>query len=161
MYTKIMMKKWYQDWRSWVTIVLLFFVPTFLIGIIVMWAAAPWGKKAKWWVTGVGIGLPLLGIIIAFFLVTLSPKKQINTANDAIKKANVQEISQQGNRFCLAEGRCATGIQELKQKGYLNPSLNVDSVGDVQLNGVKDCIVQATLSTNEIFSIKCFPVKSP
>ena len=70
------MKKWYQDWRSWLAILLMFFVPTFLIGVIVMWAVAPWSRKAKWWVTGVGIGLPLLGIIIAFFLVTLSPKNK-------------------------------------------------------------------------------------
>ncbi len=154
------MKKWYQDWRSWLAILLMFFVPTFLIGVIVMWAVAPWSRKAKWWVTGVGIGLPLLGIIIAFFLVTLSPKKQINKANDAVKKANVQEVSLQGNRFCLTENRCATGIQELQEKGYLNPSFNDVSIGYVQLNVGKDCVVQAKLSTNEAFSIKCFPVKS-
>lgn len=155
------MKKWYQDWRSWLTILLLFFFPTFLIGVIFMWVAVPWSKKAKWWVTGIGIGIPLIEIVIAFILVTASPKKQLNGAVDAVKKANVQEISQQGNRFCLSEDRCATGIQELQQKGYLNTSLNDASIGYVQLNGGKDCVVQTTLSTSEVYSIKCFPVKSP
>ena len=122
-----------------------------------MWAAAPWSKKAKWLVTGIFIGIPLLGMIIAFVLGTGSPKKQLNNAADAVKKANVQELSQQGIRFCLEVGRCATGILELKQKGYLRPSTNYDSISYDQLNGGKDCVVQTTLSTNEVFSIKCFP----
>ena len=74
------------------------------------------------------------------------------------KKIAVKDIQ---NKFCLVEGRCATGIQELQQKGYLGPSLNDDSIGYVQLNKQKDCVVQTTLSTNEVYSIKCFPVKSP
>lgn len=155
------MKKWYQDWRSWLTIILMLFVPTFLLGVIVMWAAAPWSKKTKWWVTGLAIGIPLLGIIFSFILITASPKKQLNHAADAVKKANVQEISQQANRYCTTVGKCAAGIEELQQKGYLTNQPIYSSIGYVSLNGGKDCVVQTTLSTNQVFSIKCFPVKSP
>ncbi len=66
-----MVRKWYQDWRSWLTIVLLLFLPTFLLGLVLMWCCTPWSKKAKWWITGVGIGIPLAVVLIPLVLIPL------------------------------------------------------------------------------------------
>lgn len=156
-----MQKKWYQYWQSWLTILLLLFVPTFLIGVIVMWAAAPWSKKTKWWVSGIGIGIPLIGIIVTFFLATASPKKQINAAKDAAIKAEIQNISQQANRYCVTVGKCPLSIAELQQQGYINKTATIDpSIGYVQLNEGNDCTISAILSTKQIYSMKCYPTNS-
>lgn len=126
-----------------------------------MWAVAPWSKKAKWWVTGIGIGIPLLGIIISFFLVTVSPKKQLNAAKDAAIKAEIQNISQQANRYCITVGKCPLSITDLQQQGYMDKTAKIDpSIGYVQLNGGKDCTISAILSTKQIYSMKCYPTNS-
>lgn len=90
-----MNKKWHQDWRSWLTILLLFFVPTFLIGVIVMWTVAPWSKKAKWWITGLGIGLPILTIIIALILLNSNPNKALQQAREKSQQTiNYPDVNQ-------------------------------------------------------------------
>lgn len=160
-----MEKKWYQDWRSWVTILLLFFIPTFLIGIIVMWLVAPWSKRAKWWVTGIGLGIPLLGILVSLLLVFVSPKKQLSSSNDDVRRAGVQEISTQARRFCLEAGRCPTNVLELQQKGYLgeipkDPDTKADFSYQLTGDG-KDCLVKAMLSTKEEFSRPCTSTYTP
>ncbi len=154
-----MNKKWYQDWRSWVTIVLLFFVPTFLIGLIVMWFVAPWSKRAKWRVTGIGVGIPALGILISLLLVFASPKKPLSDAKDVIRRAGVQEISTQARRFCLEVGRCPTSMMEIQQKGYLkeipvDPDTKTNFGYQLTSDG-RDCTVKTILSTKEVFSRNC------
>ncbi|HUW24103.1 MAG TPA: hypothetical protein VMW04_00585 [Patescibacteria group bacterium] len=158
-------KKWYQDWRSWVTIILLLFVPTFLIGLIVMWFIAPWSKRAKWWVTGIGLGVPLLGILVSLMLVFTSPKNQLSSARDAIRRAGVQEISTQARRFCLDIGQCPTSIIEVQQKGYLkeipvDPDTKADFFYQATSDG-KDCLVKTTLSTKEEFIRHCTSSDAP
>lgn len=160
-----MERKWYQDWRSWLTIVLLFFVPTFLIGIIVMWAAAPWSKKAKWWVTGIGVGVPLLGIIASLLILTINPGKQILKANDVKRRADVQEITTDARHFCLDQGRCPSTLSELVQRGYLK-SILIDPVTKAPYSyqltsGGKDCLVKITLSTGEEFKDTCLSGSTP
>lgn len=154
-----MVKKWYQDWRSWVTILFLVFVPTFIIGVIVMWLVAPWSKRAKWWVTGIGIGIPLLGILTSLLLIFVSPKKQMSKAGDLVRTADVQEISTQARRFCLEEGRCPASILEIQQKGYLgevpvDPDTKANYSYQTTSDG-KDCLVKTELSTGEEFSRPC------
>ncbi len=160
-----MEKKWYQDWHSWVTILLLFFVPTFLIGIVVMWFIAPWSKKAKWWVTGVGLGIPIVGVLASLLLVFASPKKQLSSAKDSIRRMDVQEISTQARRFCLEVGRCPANILEIQQKGYLKEiSLDPDTKANYfyQVTGDgKDCLVKTVLSTKEEFSRSCTSSYTP
>jgi small-conductance mechanosensitive channel len=154
-----MNKKWYQDWHSWITIFLLFFVPTFLIGLIVMWLVAPWSKRAKWWITGIGLGIPVLGILLSFFLVLLSPNSRLSSAKDAIRRAGVQEISTQARRFCLDVGRCPINVIEIQQKGYLkeipiDPDTKTNFIYQLTNDG-KDCTIQTILSTKEVFSRSC------
>ncbi len=124
-----------------------------------MWLAAPWSKRAKWWVTGIGIGIPLLGILIFLLLVFKSPKKQLSSAKDAIRTAGVQEISTQARHFCLEEGRCPASILEIQQKGYLaeipiDPDTKANYLYQATSDG-KDCLVKTELSTGEEFSRSC------
>lgn len=122
-----------------------------------MWLAVPWSKSAKWWVTGLGLSLAVLGIIISFFLMisAVSPAKQLNRVVDQRAKANVQEIARKASSFCTEEGVCAASIAELQQKSFLSPSLDTSAITYSQVNGGKDCLVQTTLSTSEVYSVKC------
>ncbi|MDO8341407.1 MAG: hypothetical protein Q7T59_05535 [Candidatus Woesebacteria bacterium] len=126
-----------------------------------MWAIAPWSKKAKWWVTGVGLGIPLLSILVsaALLFINISPTKQFSAANDAKKRADVQTISTEARRFCLKLGRCPNNVLELKDQGYLkeiplDPETKTYYLYQLTGNG-KDCLVKTTLSTKEEFSIPC------
>lgn len=154
-----MQKKWYQDWRSWITILLIFFVPTFIIGIIVMWSIAPWSKRAKWWVTGVGLGISLLGILATGLILLVNPTRQISTATDVKKRADVQVVSTGARSFCLEIGRCPNFITEIRDRGFIkeipiDPDTKTYYLYELTNEG-KDCVVKTTLSTKEEFSRPC------
>jgi len=154
-----MKKKWYRDWRSWITILLIFFIPTFIIGIVVMWVTAPWSQRAKWWVTGIGLGIPLLGILATRALLLVNPTKQIFIATDVKKRADVQVISTGARSFCLEIGRCPNSIIEIKDKGFIkeipiDPNTKTYYLYELTNEG-KDCVVKTTLSTKEEFSRPC------
>jgi len=72
-------QNWREDWRSWVTIILLLIPGTFLIGLIVMWLAAPWSLKAKWWVTFIVPILVVVGTILFLALVGLDLLSQLSS----------------------------------------------------------------------------------
>lgn len=158
-----MEKKWYKNWISWLTILLLLFVPTFLIGIIVMWILTPWSKRAKWWVTGIGLGIPLIGIAVSLFLVFMSPKKtafqMTDQATDANRRSAVQTISSSATRFCLEKGRCANNLNELKSTGFLSeipidPKTNLEYPYQI-LNSGKECKIEIELSDGKNFIKYC------
>ena len=153
------MKKWYQDWRSWLTIILILFVPTFLVGIIFMWWQAPWSKRSKWWVTGIGLGIPLFGILISLLLVMASPRKPLSQAGDVARRASIQQLASAANKFCLDKNRCPSSLLELQQAGYvgdipLDPTTKEEYSYQQTNNGI-DCMIEATLSTGEKFTRYC------
>ncbi|OGE62547.1 hypothetical protein A3J19_00850 [Candidatus Daviesbacteria bacterium RIFCSPLOWO2_02_FULL_41_8] len=130
-----------------------------------MWLAAPWSKRAKWWITGIGLGIPVLAILASFLLLLAFPKKQLSISKDAVRRAGVQEISTQARRFCLNVGRCPTSVIEIQQKGYMGEiPVDPDTKANFfyQVTGdEKDCLVKAVLSTKEEFSRPCTSSYTP
>lgn len=158
-------KKWFQDWHSWLTIILLVFVPTFLFGLIFMWCCAPWSKKTKWWITGIGLGIPLMAILIPLLLVSASPKKQLLETADLSRRAAIQEITSSAHRYCVDKNRCPSNLAELKQDGYikempLDPETNEEYTYHL-LDMGKECMVEAVLGTGETFTLYCFKQVAP
>lgn len=131
-----------------------------------MWLVAPWNKRAKWWVTGVGLGIPVFAILASFLLVIVKlPKNQLSSAKDVVRRAGVQEISTQARRFCLEVGRCPISVIEIQQKGYLkeiplDPDTKANFFYQVTDDG-KDCLVKTVLSTKEEFSRPCTSSYTP
>ena len=130
-----------------------------------MWLVSPWSKRAKWWVTGITLGIPLLGILASLLLIFVSPKRQLSAVKDAQRRASVQEISTQARRFCLDMDRCPDSVLELQQKGYIgeipvDPDTKVGYFYQVTSDG-KDCLVKAQLSTKKDFSGSCSPDYTP
>lgn len=153
------LKKWYQNWRSWVAIFLLLFAPTFLFGVIFMWCCAPWSKRVKWWITGIGIGIPLLGILAALMLLTVSPKKQFTKARDYQRREQVQDLATSARRYCLEKQICPASLEALQQAGYIK-DIPVDPETEVKysyqlLDSGNDCKIKIKLSTGEAFTRHC------
>lgn len=151
--------RWYQDWKSWLVIVLLLFVPTFLIGLILMWLVAPWSRRAKLWITGIGLGIPLIGIVISLLLVVARPQRQISIAADSVRRADIQQLAGSANRYCFEKLRCASSLLELKQGGYLSeipvdPDSKQAYSYTVTPDG-KNCTIMANLSDGTEFSRNC------
>lgn len=155
-----MKKKWHRCWQSWLTIIFLLFVPTFLIGVILMWTIAPWSKRTKWWITGIGIGIPLFGIIISLLLVSIKPTSQLNVTYDTQRKADIQYIGNTLQQYYLDNNQAPASVHELQNKGYLKEMpQDPKSKTPYQfrlLDSTNVCVIEATLSTGEMFSRYCF-----
>jgi hypothetical protein len=159
-----MERKWYQDWRSWIAMILLFFAPTTLIGIIFMWCCTPWSKKAKAWITGVIIGIPVAGILLSAILLTFKPKKATNSADDYKRRADIQEITNAAFKFCIDNGKCPATLLELKQAGYLkeiptDPKTKkeylYEPLRETGTGRVYNCTIKAILNDGTSFSRSC------
>ncbi len=163
-----MEKKWYQDWRSWVTIVLLLFVPTFFIGLVFMWCCAPWSRKTKYWVTGIFVGIPLIIMLISFLLTFATSGKKVSQAADYKRKADVEIIVSSAHKFCIEKNRCPSNLDELKQTDFSAYLRKIPTDPDTKkeysyqlIKEGKDCLIKTVLSTGEEFSSYCMSTSLP
>lgn len=158
---------WYRDWRSWLTIILLLFIPIPLLGLVLMWFVAPWSKKAKRWITAIYIGIPLV-IMLAFFLIYLltasSPGGEMDQAADYARKSDIENIVSAARNFCIEKNECPSALDELTQEdysGYLHKIPTDPKTGQEYsyqlINGSQDCVIKATLSSGETLSRNCIP----
>ena len=158
---------WYRDWRSWLTIILLLFIPISLLGLVLMWLVAPWSKKAKRWITVIYIGIPLVVMLVFFlinFLTASSPGGKMDQAADYRRKSDIENIASAAHNFCIEKNRCPSALDELTQEdysGYLHKIPTDPTTGEEYsyqlINEGQDCVIKTTLSSDEILSRNCIP----
>lgn len=153
---------WYKDWRSWLTIFFLFFVPTFVFGIGTMWAWTGWNRKIKWAITLI---YPILLSAALFLLLTMSliggmPRQPITgrpsaltQAYDVTRRFDFQLYEENLKKYYQQKERYPDTLSQLYEEGFIK-QIRVDPETKQgylyqPTNNNQSFILEVALSTGE------------
>jgi hypothetical protein len=145
-----------SEWKNILTIIFLVLSP--IVGLILMWLLAEWGRKTKRIVTlalGIPWGVAFLGILAGIALVSLGGSRE--AARDARRTANVRQISFAAELYWQENGVYPTNLEDMKKNigdGLKDPQTNLPYTYILQANG-QDYVICAKFEAKEKQKANC------